>query len=267
MLNRSTLHTSSNTLWQSILIATTSVILKRVTLLCVVMLCSVMLLGLGRSASGARPQLLPRVLDDFTTGHFQEPQTLYSGNKRDSQTGSMVGGIRVTFFGVNSLVGQPGTLDIRPPLAGDADQDNGRLIVGTGYKAFHGLQVIYGHDQNGQLRPLNLNLCGYDRFRVHFEALTGGTNFNIVVFTNNGRGRAGLGYNVPPSGVPFDRDFEFSDFIAAQPLPETPNWRDADVIVFQPNSGGSAVGGNDFAIRSFTAVCGNPVNCLKTCLP
>jgi hypothetical protein len=279
MLKRSILCTFPNILLRTVRLAITSVALKRVKPLCAVILCSVMLLGPGwsasgteRSASGARPQvtLLTKVLDDFTTGQLQEPQILYAGGEqRDFQTGSMVGGFRTTFFRVtNSPLGQPGILNIRGPVPNDADQNHGYLVVGTGYKAFQGLQVVYGQDTQGQLNPLNQNFCLYDRFRVHFEGITGGVNLNIVVFTNNGRGRAAMGINVPPTvgGNEVDVDFPFADFIEAQPLPERPNWGDVDVIVLQPNSGGSARGGNDFAIRSFSVVCGNAVNCVRTCI-
>jgi hypothetical protein len=261
MLNRSTLHTFPNFLLHFVRNVTAPVALKRAKPLCAILLCSVLLLSVGLGAPAARPQLLTRVLDDFTTGHLDHPITLSAGNQREFQQGAMAGGFRTILFGVNSLLGQTGTLDIRP-----GDSEHGYLIVGTGYKAFHGLEVVYGQDLQGRPNPLNLNLCLYDRFRVHFEALTGGTNFNIVVYTNNGRGRAQLGFNIPPNGAPFAKDFPFADFVAAQPLPEMPNWADVDFIVLEPNTGGSGVGGNDFAITSFTAVCGNPLSCVSTCL-
>src|SRR5688572_7247258 len=87
MLKRSIPRTFANLLRRSGQSAATSLVLKRVKPLCAIMLCSVMMLGVAlsapgmgtvRSASGAEPQvtLLTRVLDDFTTGLFEAPQTL-----------------------------------------------------------------------------------------------------------------------------------------------------------------------------------------------
>lgn len=267
MLKKSTLRTFPNLLLQSARIATTRVVLKRVKPLCAILLCSLLLLSVGLGAPVARPQvtLLTRVLDDFTTGlPDNAPWVVWSGSRLETQQGNpnhLVGGFRRLLFNINTpVLGQPGILDIRP-----GNSEHGFLVVDTGYKTFGGAQLIYGFDDQGRANPLNLNLCLYDRFRLHFDGNDVPMGVVIVVFTNGGRGRAQGQVQLLANTNERDVDLTFDSFTAAQPLPEQPNWGDVDAIVLELNTA-SAVGGNDFAIHSFTAVCVNPIACAATCL-
>ena len=187
-------------------------------------------------------QSLP-VIDDFTTGTYQK--SLETGSDFNTQAGNplhMAGGARRTAFIVaGNQLHQTATMHFL---------NQGMLTVETGSRLFHRLEVAYGVDPyTGANKPLGLNLTPYDRFRVHFDTNDLGLNFNIVVFFDNGSRYVSLGYNVNPnpSGLAFDQDFKFADFSGVSGT----DWAHVDYIVLVFQSA-SAVGGNDFAVKSLT---------------
>jgi len=181
------------------------------------------------------------VLDDFSTGPHRA--RLSSGQDLDIQSGSMIGGERVTVFevcqsspcGAENPFDQDATAQIRPgsPSA---------LIYSAGYKLGPRLDVQYG-----TFTPLQLNLDSYDRFRINFDGSDLVVNFNIVVFTPSGWRQTGC--NLSASTNPVSIDFPFADFTG----PGNPDFSDVMAIdfIFQT---GSAIGANDFAVTSLEAI-------------
>jgi hypothetical protein len=193
---------------------------------------------------------------------------LLSGSERTTQTGSMLGGDRVTNFNIpiaptnpnNNPYGLPGTLDILP-------NQSPLLVVSTGYKLFHGLQVFYGLN-----RPLDANFTCHDRFRVHFAASDLGLNINMQVSaTNMNNVVAQCGKNVPgqTTGVGFDVEFPFDCFVVnAGPRPDFHHITQVRLLV----QSGSAIAANDYAISKIEATGSAapppPTPCpLLICLP
>jgi hypothetical protein len=161
----------------------------------------------------------------------------------NTQSGLMVGGNRETAFtvcqttpcGATNPFNQDATFQIRPG-------DPAALIVSAGYKSSPRLDVVYGASSS-----LGLDLTGFDRFRVNFDGSDLVLNFNIVVFTPTGWRQTGC--NLDPILNPLSIDFPFADFTG----PGASEFTSLSGIDFIFQSG-SAVGANDFAVRSFEAV-------------
>jgi len=123
-------------------------------------------------------QAQTQAIDNFTDGPYNV--TLFTGSDTNFQPsdGSLVGPGRLTHLIIgddpaSNPLNQPATLDI----------GNGFLIVDTGARVTHRLEVFYGVDEQGNLVPLHLNLtgAGFTKFRVHFNTLDSGLNFNMQV--------------------------------------------------------------------------------------
>jgi hypothetical protein len=190
-------------------------------------------------AIGAAAEL---VLDDFKTG--PKVSFLFTGSDAAPQAGSMVGGVRWTNFRViPAPVAHGGLFQI---------QAGGPLIVSTGYKVAHRLDVVYGFDAGGANAPLNLDLGAYDRLVVDFDGSDTGVNFNIVMFWASGIYYAIQGFNLSASNVPFSVSFPFANF--APGVPGIPlDVHDIDYIVVIAQTG-SPIGANDYAIKTLKAV-------------
>jgi hypothetical protein len=188
------------------------------------------------------------VLDDFSTGKYQK--TLKSGTDANTQSGSMIGGNRATSFfvcppgpcGSYNVFAQPGSFQVRPKTKSSPSA----LIQSAGYKASPRLDVFYG-----STAPLNLDLSSqYDRFRLSFDGSDLSVNFNILVWTGGLYSQTGC--NIDPSITSFTIDFPFANFTPGQGTPgaDFSNLTLMDFI-FQSDS---AIGGNSWAVTSFTAI-------------
>jgi hypothetical protein len=187
-------------------------------------------------------------IDNFTGGPHNV--TLLSGTDTNFQPsdGSLVGPGRLTHFLIgedpaSNPLHQPATLDI----------GNGYLVVDTGARVAHRLEVFYGFDADGNPAPMNLNLAGFTKFRVHFDTLDQGLNFNMQVIAANNPAVATCGVNQPgdPTGIPFFVEFEFTCFLPNDGPP--PDFSHIDMIdlIFQT---GNVIGGHDYAITLVEAV-------------
>ena len=204
------------------------------------------------------------VIDNFTEGTYNA--SLISGNNLNYQsgsTGSIVGGKRSTYLAITSDFNQtPGaTLDI----------GRGRLILDTGVRVYHRLEVGYGYDETLLWRyfPLRLNLrpdlSPYTRFRINFNFSDNiqGDNFNIQVGTAPGSldglpggGISQAGVSTLPVGTsPFSFELPFDSFVGVGgPVAgAAADFHSIDTIllIFQTGSPGGA---SDFAIHSIECV-------------
>ena len=184
------------------------------------------------------------ILDDFTSGPYRA--RLRCGSETAFQNGTMVGGVRNTSVivpcggGANPF-NQPASLEI---------PKGGPLAFDSGIRVFHRVEVVYGIEKGNVFSPLDLDLSGFDRLRVKFDASDLTLNFNVVVFMRDGTARAQAGCNIEPRTAPFNLDLRLaSDFV---PQLGTPDWSDVDAIAIIIQSA-SAVGANDYAITAFGA--------------
>ena len=183
------------------------------------------------------------ILDDFTTGAYSK--SLHCGEHSAFRNGTMIGGVRNTFFQVPCGDGanpfdQTASLEILK---------DGPLAFGAGIRVFHRVEVLYGFDKGG-FTPLNLDLTGFDRLRVKFDSNDLVLNFNVVVLMQDGTSRVQAACNLQPGTLPFNVDLRFAEDFATQT--GTPDWSDVDAvdIIFQS---GSAIGANDYAVTAFNA--------------
>lgn len=199
------------------------------------------LVAQGYSLASAQTGATSLVIDDFSSGAHKA--ALKSGVDRQIHEGSMVGSKRLVNFIVpeNNQYDQLGMFQIRPP--------GGVLIVSSGYKTFHRIEMAYGVvDLEGHVEPLHLDLSGYDSIQVDFDGNDRGVNFNIVLFSTNG-GRAHLGQNITARDLPFTVDFPLADFAPVGDF----DISDLSVITIVSQSG-SAIGSNDYALTEIRAV-------------
>ena len=184
------------------------------------------------------------ILDDFTSGPYR--RRLVCGSDNAFQNGTMLGGVRNT-----SLLVPCG--DASNPFEQAASLEiskGGPLALGSGIRVFHRVEVVYGIDKGNVFAPLSLDLSGFDRLRLRFDANDLVLNVNVVVFMRDGTARAQAGCNVEPRTLPFNLDLRLaSDFVTQL---GSADWSDVDAIalIFQS---GSAIGANDYAVTAFAA--------------
>ena len=102
-----------------------------------------------------------------------------------------------------------------------AGSKGGAFVVSAGYKAYGGIQLVYGEDT-----PLNVSFAGYDTIRVTFDGIEGSVNFNLVEFDNKGNNDCGIN----PGDIlnsPLTIDFPFANFGSSA------NWSDVTALVFE----------------------------------
>jgi len=192
------------------------------------------------------------LLDNFSTGSYEK--SLKAGSDTNVQSGSMVGGNRLTSFllcppgpcGVDNEFAQSASFQIRPAtkIAPAA------LVFSAGYKASPRLDVEYGSPT-----ALSLNLASaYDRLRVNFDGADQIMNFNILVYSNGNSLYSQTGCNLSPPfyGAPYSVDFPFADFTPGQGTPGA-DFSDITLIDFIDQTEG-ALGAADWAITSFEAI-------------
>ncbi len=190
------------------------------------------------------------VIDDFSSGPLTI--TLPTGGVTSRQINqpatTVVGNFRTTFLVIPSdPYNQQAVLHIPGSVGG------GPLTFSSGVRTFHGLQLIYGLDVRGQLQaaPMSLNLGGYDRFRIYFDALDTVLNFVILVQSLGG-GTSEAAQNLNPIPLPNYVDFLFSSFTTnATPA----DFSNLAVLLFL-NQTGQAAGSSDFAITKLVARSG-----------
>jgi hypothetical protein len=192
------------------------------------------------------------ILDNFEIGAGRVTSvssvknvTLPSTPNTDSD---LIGGSRYIALSVTSASNpyqQPVQVQVRPSASAS---DPSSLLWSIGYGAIARIDLEYGLDPT----PLNLDLTGYDRFRVNFSGLIGPLNFNIAVAQgSNGNIGASCGINLGASGfnadvTAFTVDFPLSNFGANAGGPV--QWSDITVIdiIFQ--------GASNLAITKFLAI-------------
>jgi len=216
------------------------------------------------STTSVNPEPAPAdlVLDDFTSGRL-DLHSITCGLGDVTRAGIMVGGTRR----MRLIVNQPQTPcnpsnPLRQPATLEVRRNTGPLIVGTGFKTFHRVELSYGQNLNNVTTPLNLDLTGggqYDRVRLTFAGNDLVENVNLVLFTSLDTAALsipGCAINVQPGLGEFSVDFPFARFNANA---GTPNFADADIIFLVLQSG-SAIGANDFALKSIVATQGGLPN-------
>ncbi len=205
------------------------------------------------------------IIDNFTTGNT--PRFQVTCNLKDNtQPGSMAGGARRTRL----IVNQPGT-SCNPPnqyrqTASMQVRAGGTFLLGSDFKVFHRLEVFYGQDVLNNVTPLNLDLTegglANRRIRIVFDGMDLVENFNIVLFMHDGSARSACSMNISPGISPFTIDFPLANFGTAL---GTADYTDVDFIalIFQS---GSAIGANDFAVKSVIATSNiSPTAIVSTC--
>lgn len=207
----------------------------------------------------ARPALTQTQLtiDDFTNA--PQELTVTSGDKsnykkansntcdplssRSSQ--SPIGCARSIRFVVAPTKGfaQPARLEI----------GGGLLLVDSSIRVSPVVQVFYGVNEQNQQVPLNLNLSGFNRFRVHVDSndLDLIIAMQVIAGNNPSPALGEVSAFGTPTGTPFPVDLPFSSFaVNAGPAPD---FRDIDQIRLFVQTA-SAIGANDYAIASIEAL-------------
>jgi hypothetical protein len=173
-------------------------------------------------------------LGPFTSGQH----TVVQQAPTNEPACSIVGGertVRVNFDTppINEFV-QPMQAEVRK---------KGAFVVSAGYKAYGGVQLVYGGGDN----PLNLSFAGYDTIRVTFDGIEGGLNFVVAEADNKGVNYCGVN---PPSDIlssPLTIDFPLANF-----GPDA-NWSDVLGFTFEFQAIGN-LGVPNFAITSIEAI-------------
>lgn len=204
------------------------------------------------AGAGSCPSSL--VIDDFSTGKYRIPP-LKVGSKTTTKTGAMIGGKRLTVFGICDTetpgecsaanpFNQPAAFEIRTQIPR-------ALIVGTGIRQFFSLVVSYG-DASGGVDELDADLGCFSKFLVYFDANDQTVNFNMQVIASNNTAIATCAINQEgnPSGG-FVAEFPFSCFVPNSG--PSPDFNEIDLIDLVIGNG-NAIGGNDFAITKIEAV-------------
>lgn len=178
------------------------------------------------------------IIDDFNTGPHRA--TIMTGEDRDTQSGTgILGGLRNTWIGF--LLSPHGT-------ATTIDVGTAGLIVSTGARASHTLELLYGKRKWTIETPLNLDLRPFRALRLRFD----GSNdlplgFNIYLITEAPTGPAQFHWatHISPS-----RDVE----IPLADLTRRGAGADLSNIDYIWMIFNSLLGANDYAIQSFEAI-------------
>ena len=194
------------------------------------------------------------VFDDFDSGSFAHAMGPSGFNNPatefiDIQAGSMLGGHRLVTLETSDTFGQGSISTIS---AGKFDDS---LLVTTGIGIGERTNIVWGISQYGALptilTPLNLDLSGADRVRMHFDFLSNQLNVNIQLF-NGITPYAQLGQNILQSATPFDQDFLFADDLAGHVV----DYAHIDLIVIIIQT---PFAGTDFAIGKVSAIRAVPL--------
>jgi hypothetical protein len=192
------------------------------------------------AAGMAWPQC--RVIDDFTTGKTQmDLRVSGSGADTNTQTGSMIGGLRhINFFTYANPFLQLGEAKV---------ENGGPLTVSNGVREFFRLEVFWGIDASNKIVPLGYTPSGCDRLRVTFDSNSALVNFNVQVDTPVALFQDGINLATgPATALPFCVDFPFSHFVSntagAKPNFAIQGITYMDMVL----QSGPVIGANNFAI-------------------
>jgi hypothetical protein len=179
------------------------------------------------------------LIDDFTTGPTVPGSFLIQseGLQQAVQAGgNIAGGTRCAILSVTgNKYSRPADLDIR----------DGHMVVDTGIHTDHASYLLYGWDSGcASTGGMDLNLSGYNAFRITFDALDLDTAGGIEVSSQDGR-QAAIPLGVA-AGVTFDTDVLFADLGDFDP-------GHVASILIEIESGGF-VSAHDYAITSIRAV-------------
>jgi hypothetical protein len=188
------------------------------------------------------------VIDNFKTctgklGPFTSGQHTVVQKGTTTSPCSMVGGERQLNVNFNNPPINEFNQTMQAEVqASDKEGAPPAYIVSAGYKAYGGVQLIYGSGA----KPLNLSLAGYDAIRVTFDGIEGSVNFNLVEFDNKGNNDCGIN----PGNIlnsPLTIDFPFASFGSSA------NWSDVVALVFEFQAIAN-LGVPNFAITSIEAI-------------
>jgi hypothetical protein len=197
-------------------------------------------LALAALAAGA-PALAEnrQLIDDFSTGHFQA-KPIKKGSASSNQIGSMVGGSRsttVTLCSTDCSTDNPYAQTVAYSyVSNKAQAGDNAFVQAAGFKTHPRIDQGYG--------PMHVNFSAYDRVRLNFVGLSAPMNFNLLMFTDGGRGQNGC--NLPELNQPFSVELPYSGFVQ-----ENGGFMTSDItdLAFVYQSG-SAIGSVEFGIRS-----------------
>jgi hypothetical protein len=145
-------------------------------------LCGLLLLAGATQGRAAAPPTLP-LIDDFSTGPVSinlngAGQTADLVKTVSSSGARIVGGERQTIFQL-SASGNPFRLNAQLQIKAKTSSAPAGLTTAGGFQMSSRIDINYG---NYVLKPLNVDLRPYDRFRVHFLALDGDQDIVIQTF-------------------------------------------------------------------------------------
>jgi hypothetical protein len=152
---------------------------------------------------------------------------------------SIIGGQRVVNVGFDT----PPINEFVQPLQAEviAGKKGGAFVVSAGYKAYGGVQLVYGEGS-----PLNVSFAGYDTIRVTFDGIEGSVNFVVAEADNKGVNYCGIN----PGNIlnsPLTIDFPLANFGASA------NWSDVTALVFEFQAIAN-LGMPNFAITGIEAI-------------
>lgn len=196
-----------------------------------------------------------KVIDTFVDGalHQQMPATFASSYRAAP---SALGKVRQTSALATDTQGLG--------LVSNLDIGGHHLIVSSGLYSSFGLYLGYGYDLNGNSGGMHENFSGCDRVRITFEASDLELGYAVQVWDGAGA-VATLDGAVSAAGQlsPFSADFLKDDFKGsdAEGNPRPIDWTNITYVIVLFQSG-SAIGANDFAVRSIVAqggpTCAHP---------
>lgn len=191
-----------------------------------------------------------KVIDDFTDGalHQQMPAAFATSYRAAP---SALGKVRQTSSMAADLQGWGATSSL--------DIGGHHLIVSSGLYSSFGLYLGYGYDVNGNAGGMHEDFTGCDRLRIDFDASDLELGYAIQVWDGKGA-VATLDGDASAAGrnQSFSADFPVADFhgFDAEGNPRALDWHDITYVIVLFESG-SAIGANDFAVRSIVASGGS----------
>ena len=140
-------------------------------------------------------------------------------------------------------------------LVSNLDIGGHHLIVSSGLYQSFGLYLGYGYDVNGNSGGMDESFVGCESVRIDFEASDLELGYAVQFWDGSGA-VATLDGAVSTAGrlEPFSAEFPIADFAGtdAEGNPRAIDWRHIAYVIVLFESG-SAIGANDFSVRSIVA--------------
>jgi hypothetical protein len=208
--------------------------------------------GTANATLSADPDPQDTVLDDFTSGSLD--RRAITCNATDAtRAGSMVGSTRRMRLVVNNALTSCNSANpYRQPASVAVLNNTGPLLVGSGLRTLHRLELSWGQALNNSVKPMNLDLTGgglFDRIRLTVTGNDRRENLTMAVYTGLGSGAGTVGTcaaTLQPGAVETSVDIPLANL---RPLFGNLTVTDADFLLLTLQSG-TALGANDFALKS-----------------